>query len=109
MSTSCVGCKFLYGDGDGYSNYTWMETWVHCALDFNKELRNDHDIPHNLAKTKPEDDKWPPTASGRCECYSPGVFIVLDPDREDHPSEVSQDQGQIEAICRADGLPLTKS
>ena len=32
-STSCIGCKFLYSRGEGYSNWTWMETYVHCAKD----------------------------------------------------------------------------
>ena len=35
---SCVGCKFLYSEGKGYSNYTWEETEVRCAKDKNPNL-----------------------------------------------------------------------
>ena len=38
LGRSCVGCKYLYGQGHGYSNYTWEETTVRCALDRNQAL-----------------------------------------------------------------------
>lgn len=96
---SCVGCKFLYGDGSGYSNYTWMETYVRCALGLNNKLKGDQEEPFDWDK---ENDQWKPTKNGRCSSYSPGIYITLDPDREEHPSESSSDQEQIDAICKAD-------
>jgi hypothetical protein len=102
---SCVGCKFLYGDGSGYSNYTWMETYVRCALGQNEALKGDEEQPTSWPLETSE-DKWPPTMNGRCGRYSTGVYITLDPDREDHPSTNSSDQEQIEAICKAEGLPI---
>lgn len=109
MSTSCVGCKFLYGDGSGYSNYTWMETYIRCALNKNALLTNDAEQPTNWPPTKPHDDKWLPTINGRCGNYSEGIFILLDPDREDHPADQSADDEQIKAICASDDLSYRSS
>lgn len=101
-SQSCVGCKFLYGDGSGYSNYTWMETYVRCALKKNPELETDQEEPSGWQG--PEADVWPPTMNGRCDRYAVGPYITLDPDREDHPSDATSDEEQARAICEADGL-----
>lgn len=100
---SCVGCKFLYGDGSGYSNYTWMETYVRCALRLNPALEKDQEEPFEWAQT-PEADSWAPTMNGRCHRYASGDYIILDPDREDHPADSSRDAEQVRAICEADGL-----
>ena len=103
---SCKGCKFLYGDGSGYSNYTWLETYVCCALGLNPALIKDAEQPFGWDPTEGE-DKWAPTMSGRCEKYAPGVWVLLDPDREDHPSTQSTDAEQIAAILAADGRSPT--
>jgi hypothetical protein len=42
--------------------------------------------------------------NGRCERYAPGKYIVLDPDREDHPADNSTDQEQVDAICASDEM-----
>jgi hypothetical protein len=101
--TSCIGCKFLYGDGSGYSNYTWMETYVRCALHRNPALEDDHEKPFDLTED-PEKDTWAPTMNGRCDHYAAGVFITLDPDREEHPADSSHDREQVLAICKAENL-----
>lgn len=104
---SCVGCKFLYGDGSGYSNYTWMDTFVRCALGKNPKLTERHDEPEGFAAKAPQDteDKWPPTMNGRCERYASGVYIVLDPDREEYPGDTKgADDEQVRAICKADKM-----
>lgn len=75
MSDSCFGCKFLYGDGDGYSDWTWLETDVSCALNNNPQLPKsecyDMGIEEMLEKI-----------GGRCEQYSPGPYITISPDGE---------------------------
>ncbi len=38
---SCVGCKFLYVQDEGYSNYTVENSEVRCAHDRNKSLPAD--------------------------------------------------------------------
>jgi hypothetical protein len=83
---SCVGCKFLYGNGSGYSNYTWMETYVTCAKGKNPEL-NQAEEPYNWDKSAPENDNWNPTQNGRCELYAEGPYLTLDPDRECWPAD----------------------
>jgi hypothetical protein len=104
-STSCVGCKFLYGDGTGYSNYTWMETYARCALHLNPALEDNCEKPFNWPPDSPTDDQWGPTMSWRCDRYAHGSFITLDPDREGHPRDMSDDDEQIRAICEADQFP----
>lgn len=78
-----------------------VDTHVRCALGKNAALLDDHDEPFAWALDGL--DKWPPTMNGRCERYAPGVYIVLDPDRDIDLSEESQDQEQIDAIRAADG------
>jgi hypothetical protein len=75
-----------------------MNTWVRCALRGNRALEDDQEEPFNWK----DPDEWPPTMNGRCERYSPGVYITLDPDREDHPRDSSDDAEQIAAILAAD-------
>lgn len=105
--SSCCGCKFLYGDGSGYSNYTWMETYIRCALDKNPALRGDVEARYDWNK---ENDQCPETMNGRCDSYSPGSYIELDPDREGVPYEYRSgwdpydfdDEEQYLAIASAD-------
>lgn len=94
---SCVGCKFLYGQGEGYSNYTWMETLVHCALNKNPAL-NEAEEPYDWVK---EPDNWPKTRNGRCESYSEGPYMTLDVDGDDGPADFTDDAEAIEAICKS--------
>lgn len=106
MSNSCIGCKFLYGDGSGYSNYTWMDTWVRCAKKRNPALIKDVEVPFDMETDVDSEDKWPPTMNGRCDLYALGPYIILDPDREEHPSTKTDDKEQIAAICEADGMSV---
>lgn len=99
---SCVGCKFLFGNGEGYSNYTWMSTEATCALDKNANLPAEP--PYDWCDGS-KDDLWVPTKDSRCESYSPGPYIVIDPDREDHPAHETTDVQQIAAILSAIGMP----
>lgn len=97
MTNSCVGCKFLFGDGSGYSNYTWMETYVRCAKNNNK-LLDDAEEPCDWtgdeANADPSKDNWSKTQNGRCADYSSGPYITLDPDREINLDEEVKDEEQ---------------
>lgn len=91
---SCVGCKYLYSEGSGYSNYTWEETDVRCAKDRNPHLPADE--PYDWKK---EPDNWPMTKDSRCELYAPGEMVALDVDGEDGPADYTEDAEAIAAIC----------
>lgn len=92
--TSCVGCKFLYRQDEGYSNYTVTDSEVRCALDKNPNLPAA--FPYDWIQ---DSDNWPRTNSSRCERYGPGPFIELDVDKEVGPADSSTDEEQIAAIC----------
>jgi hypothetical protein len=92
--TSCVGCKFLYRQDDGYSNYTVTDSEVRCALDKNPNLPAP--FPYDWIQ---DVDNWPRTGASRCERYGPGPFIELDVDKEVGPADSSTDEEQIAAIC----------
>lgn len=95
---SCVGCKFLYAEGDGYSNYTWLSDEVRCAKDKNPNL------PAEWCEDwTPEKDNWPKTKDSRCELYAVGVQVVLDVEGEDGPANYTQDEEAIDAICAHSG------
>lgn len=97
---SCVGCKYLYSEGQGYSNYTWEETEVRCAQDRNKNLPKEQ--PYDWEE---EPDNWPATNDSRCELFAPlvGKRVEMDVDGEDGPADFTYDEGAIEAICKHSG------
>lgn len=101
MSTSCVGCKFLYGQGCGYSNYTWESTEIRCALEKNPALPADE--PHFDWSKSADADNWRATKDGRCDSFSPGEYLCLDVDGDDGPADFVQDEEQISAICKDSG------
>lgn len=100
MSKSCVGCKFLYSEGNGYSNWTWEGDDVRCAKDRNPNLPDEK--PYDWRQA-PDADNWAKTKESRCELYAEGTFIGLDVDGEDGPADSSTDQEQIDAICAHSG------
>lgn len=75
---SCVGCKFLFLQDKGYSNYTVEETEVHCLLGLNSKLP-DQQPWDGLSD---ENDLWEATRNGRCSHYGPGPQVRLDVDGE---------------------------
>ena len=114
MSKSCVGCKYLYGLGVGYglrqriaySNYTWMNTLLKCALDKN---------PNLLAEVEgcdwvidPDKDNCPATNQSRCPCYcrtpeelltdTQNGYLVLDVDADNGPADFTRDPEAVLAI-----------
>ena len=98
MNESCLGCKFLYGNGTGYSNYIWMETYLECSLDMNdnlKEVEMPCEFPGQVV------DEFIPTKNSRCKLFSPGEFIILSPDRDDDLSDYL-DREQIDIILNHD-------
>ena len=71
---SCVGCEYLYFKDIGYSNYTVIDTVVHCALDRNPNLKGKevevpykwrHDLSNGIH------DRWEPTCNSMCERFTP--------------------------------------
>lgn len=96
---SCIGCKFLYTQDHGYSNYTVEETEVCCAKNRNPNLR-DAMRPWDWNE---KDDNWPSTKDARCDLYAPGPSINLDVDGEDSISSQTEDLEQIEAIAAHSG------
>ena len=108
--TSCLGCKYLYGQGTSYSNYTWFDTEVHCALKRNPKLPADMPSDWNFSSWEssqpiPDVDNWPATSEGRCDRFDEGPFITLDIDGENGPAEDSDDFAQVTAICLAANRP----
>ena len=96
MSKSCVGCKFLFGGGDGYSDWTWIDTYVMCALGRNSILKEgEYSEPSNWNQDA-QKDNWEATRNGRCDRYSPGPYVVISPDGV--PDEGPTDAEQKRAI-----------
>ena len=80
----------MYGDGSGYSNYTWEETYARCALSLNPKLEADCELPFERYDRDADIlmPTWEPIRDTRCERYVEGNgLIVLDPDRECWPRE----------------------
>lgn len=98
---SCVGCKFLYTYGIGYSNYTWEENRVCCALNNNSNLPADE--CWDWKSDKPENDNWDKTNSSRCIRYAPGKMVKLDVEGEDCAADCTSDPEAIEAIDKDSG------
>jgi hypothetical protein len=90
---SCVGCKFLYTQDHGYSNYTVEETDLRCALNRNPNLPAD--VPWDW---KQEDDNWPATKDSRCDRYAPGARIHLDVDGDETVEGQTQDPEVLAAF-----------
>lgn len=95
---SCVGCKYLYTYGSGYSNWTHLDDVVCCAKNRNPNLEDEEPDDWNM-----EDDNWPKTNASRCELYSPGEMVRLDVDGEDGPADYTDDEDAIAAICEDSG------
>jgi hypothetical protein len=92
---SCVGCKFLFGDGNGYSDYTWMDTGVRCARERNPKLPVDEPYDWQM-----EPDNLPATMEGRCDLYSPGPYITISPDGNPNSDPIDDEQKQAIADAR---------
>jgi len=97
---SCVGCKWLYQIGVGYSNYTWEDDDVRCAQNRNPNLAAaDNYAPFDWRNETPEEDNWPLTNKSRCELYAEGQYVHMDVDGEDGPADFTDDEDQIRVIC----------
>lgn len=85
---SCAGCKYLWSNGDGYSDYTWMNTYIQCMQDRNPILeKKEWERPSDW----PDDGKdlrnivrvvdWEPLVNSRCPEYDPtGHHVTVSPD-----------------------------
>lgn len=95
---SCVGCKYLYSEGQGYSNWTWMDTDIRCAKDKNPNLPAEEG-----SDWVREPDNWDKTNLSRCDLYAPGEMVEMDVDGEDGPADYTNDEEAIAAICEHSG------
>lgn len=94
---SCVGCKFLYGQDIGWSNWTVTDTEVRCMLANNPMLPET--MPVDWINSSPEEDNWPVTMNSRCHKYDEGEFFVLDVEGET-TIEVSSNDPEVIAAFR---------
>lgn len=101
MAKSCVGCKFLYAQDEGYSNWTVTDTDIRCAKDRNENLPASEPFDWN---GDADSDNWPKTNASRCELYADGPMIKLDCDGEEGPASQTSDEEVIEAICAHAGI-----
>ena len=92
---SCLGCKFLYTQDSGWSNWTVEETEVRCALRANPNLPADQ--PWNW--TTGGGDNWPATNASRCVNFAAGPSVSLDVEGETHPRDCTDDPETIAAVC----------
>lgn len=104
--TSCEGCKFLYADGEGHSDYTWMDTWIRCALDKNAYLK-EHGFQEPL-DWKEESNLLKRIAifnNQQCDRYERGEFIQVSPDGNlcSYDSNGIHDDEQLLAIAEHRG------
>lgn len=100
---SCIGCKFLYKEDSGYSNYTVEETTVNCAIRRNPNLPSSEPYDWYSRGMDADNDNWPRTNDSRCDRFSPGKYIWLDVDHEEKISELSDDPEQVAAIQEHSG------
>lgn len=101
MAHNCHGCKYLYLDGQGYSDYTWEETYVTCALDKNEALPMQE--PYNYNEDSVGTLRWLAMLACECDSYSPGEQVTVTPDR--NIDNFTDDDEQMLAIikCHRDG------
>jgi hypothetical protein len=119
---SCRGCMFLFARDDGYSNYTVMDTEVHCAADRNEKLPADapdevetgESAQYSTARVQqkslhhqPAFDGWHATKEARCAEYTPAA-----PDAKWHHidcegGDIYTEQPAIEHLLQTgDFMPL---
>lgn len=101
---SCVGCKHLYSKGSGYSNYTWLETYLRCTKNKHPKLLEDgshNEYPSDWKNETPEGDNWPLTNQSRCELYTSGSFIEMDVDCDDEHELLSEHGNDIRHLFEA--------
>ena len=73
-NNSCRECQYLYANDYGYSNYTVTDTYVHCALDRNPNLKGvEVNMPYDFIDDARRgiNDRWPPTRDSACEHFCP--------------------------------------
>lgn len=99
-TNSCIGCKFLFSVGTGYSNWTWEGNDVTCAMNLNPNLPSDWPSDWN---ENPKHDNWPKTNTSKCNTFAPGPFVRLDVDGDDGPADFTDDETVIALICRDTG------
>lgn len=95
-SFTCHGCKFLYEDGQGYSDCTWEDTFLTCALHLNDKLPIEQPYSYNDDMTQTL--RWMATLSlpDGCEKFSAGEVVCVTPDG--NIQNFTSDDEQMRAI-----------
>lgn len=79
----CETCKFLYKQDAGYSNYTVLETVLHCLKKLNPAMPKDEEY-------RPEGGD-PAFAFGEtCDGYAEGEGLHIDVDHDEVPFPISE-------------------
>ena len=99
VSKSCVGCKYLFRQDTGYSNYTVLETEIDCIRNRNSNLPQNE--PYDWKEDAAEDN-WPATNDSRCELYAEGPQVYLDCDGEEKPEDFTTDAEVLAAFAAKD-------
>lgn len=90
---SCDGCKYIMFQDSGYSNYTVLNTDVHCLLDLNENLPSERPYDWNQSK-----NNWKSTNCSRCDRYCEGDQIHLDVEGEESPEDCTDDEETLSAF-----------
>lgn len=96
MAHNCHGCKYLYLDGVGYSDYTWEETYVTCALEKNDNLPIHEPWDYNDDMTGTL--RWLATLACECDSYDAGEQVTITPDG--NVQNFTDDDQQMFAILK---------
>lgn len=96
MATNCDGCKYLYLDGQGYSDYTWEETYVTCALELNPHLPVQE--PCDYRDDSVGRLRWLAMMAHDCDKYAAGDQVCITPDG--NIQGFTDDNEQMRAILK---------
>ena len=91
---SCYGCKYLYKNGTGYSDWTWESTEITCAKGLNDNLPIEE--PSNYDDDMTGRLRWLARLACECDEYSQGSMVTVSPDG--NVLDGSQDDKQMRAI-----------
>lgn len=109
MGTSCRHCIWLFTRDTGYSNWTVLDTEMHCARRMNPRLPAK--LPSAVqsgSRDQPALDKWHATRNGRCQDFRreppdvPLPFHHIDCDGEEIPTP---EQTVDAMLSQADPVP----
>lgn len=107
---SCCRCLFLFTRDDGYSNWTVMDTELHCVMKRNAHLPvpkpDDYGGGWIGVDGDPAKDNWFITQQSRCELYQEQkpefARVHIDVEMDDLPTQ----EKAMEAFMQGDVMPM---